>query len=81
MASDRMSRDPHKHLRRRLKFGLRSDGGTIADQFIGTCDRCGRDPGQGGVYPLDRLDRSVCLRCLRDIQDEIDEYEVDDGAE
>lgn len=44
-------------------------------QFIGECDRCGRDPGQGGVYPLDEVSRSVCLDCLRDLKDWIDGYD------
>lgn len=52
-----------------------TDGGTVVDQFIGECDRCGRDPGQGGVYPLKQFNRSVCLDCLRKIKQEIDDYE------
>lgn len=53
------------------------DGGTVAGQFIGECDRCGRDPGPGGVYPLKQLSRRVCLDCLRELKDQIDEFEGD----
>ena len=55
----------------------RPDTDALGNSLI--CDRCDRHTGQGGTYGLGDANRRVCLDCLHDILDGIDDYENTDS--
>lgn len=65
--------------------GIRTDGGEPQEadthRFHGWCDRCDKHPGQGGIYPLGKLDRSVCLDCLHELKEQIDSHEGQEAGD